>query len=121
MSVKAYFYQNDIGHVYHGIGFFFVESVDIVVKFCVPCYTYVIVVRVVLFIHTPCDVCCVSVLPIHQSVNFGRHLTEILSPFEISYQIFIHTLPYLYLSFRNLPYQNCPFRNLTLPISFFKY
>ena len=40
-----------------------------------------------------------------QSVNFGRHLTEILSPFEISYQIFIHTLPYLYLSFRNLPYQ----------------
>ena len=33
-----------------------------------------------------------------QSVNFGRHLTEILSPFEISYQIFIHFLPYLYLS-----------------------
>ena len=67
MSVKVYFYQNDIGHVYYGIGFFFVESVDIVVKFCVPCYTYVIVVRVVLFIHTPCDVCCVtcvSVLPI---------------------------------------------------------
>ena len=36
-----------------------------------------------------------------QSVNFGRHLTEILYPFEISYQIFIHTLPYQYLSFRN--------------------
>ena len=37
-------------------------------------------------------------LQLHQSVNFGRRLTEILSPFEISYQIFIHTLPYLYLS-----------------------
>ena len=36
----------------------------------------------------------------NQSVNFGRHLTEILYPFEISYQIFIHTLPYQYLSFR---------------------
>ena len=35
----------------------------------------------------------------HQSVNFGRHLTKILSPFEISYQIFIHTLPnYIFLS-----------------------
>ena len=34
-----------------------------------------------------------------QSVNFDRHLTEILSPFEISYQIFIHTLPtYIFLS-----------------------
>ena len=55
----------------------------------------------------------------NQSVNFGRHLTEILSPFEISYQIFIHTLSYLYLSFRNLPYQNCPFRNLTLATNFF--
>ena len=45
-----------------------------------------------------------------QSVNFGRHLTKIRYPFEISYQIFIHTLPYQYLSFRNF----------TLPKFFFE-
>ena len=54
-----------------------------------------------------------------QSVNFGRHLTEILYPFEISYQIFIHTLPYQYLSFRNFTLPKFSFEKSYLTKIFF--
>ena len=54
-----------------------------------------------------------------QSVNFGRHLTEILYPFEISYQIFIHTLPYQYLSFRNFTLPKFSFEKSYLTKLFF--
>ena len=54
-----------------------------------------------------------------QSVNFGRHLTEILYPFEISYQIFIHTLPYQYLSFRNFTLPKFSFKKSYLTKIFF--
>ena len=55
----------------------------------------------------------------YQSVNFGRHLTEILYPFEISYQIFIHTLPYQYLSFRNFTLPKFSFEKTYLTKIFF--
>ena len=55
----------------------------------------------------------------YQSVNFGRHLTEILYPFEISYQIFIHTLPYQYLSFRNFTLPKFSFEKSYLTKIFF--
>ena len=54
-----------------------------------------------------------------QSVNFGRHLTDILYPFEISYQIFIHTLPYQYLSFRNFTLPKFSFEKSYLTKIFF--
>ena len=54
-----------------------------------------------------------------QSVNFGRHLTEILYPFEISYQIFIHILPYQYLSFRNFTLPKFSFEKSYLTKIFF--
>ena len=54
-----------------------------------------------------------------QSVNFGRHFTEILYPFEISYQIFIHTLPYQYLSFRNFTLPKFSFEKSYLTKIFF--
>ena len=54
-----------------------------------------------------------------QSVNFGRHLTEILYPLEISYQIFIHTLPYQYLSFRNFTLPKFSFEKSYLTKIFF--
>ena len=66
--------------------------------------------------------CCVCVLLSvvdAQSVNFGRHLTEILYPFEISYQIFIHTLPYQYLSFRNFTLPKFSFEKSYLTKIFF--
>ena len=56
---------------------------------------------------------------LNQSVNFGRHLTEILYPFEISYQIFIHTLPYQYLSFRNFTLPKFSFEKSYLTKIFF--
>ena len=54
-----------------------------------------------------------------QSVNFGRHLTEILYPFEIHYQIFIHTLPYQYLFFRNFTLPKFSFEKSYLTKIFF--
>ena len=58
-------------------------------------------------------------IPDIQSVNFGRHLTEILYPFEISYQIFIHTVPYQYLSFRNFTLPKFSFEKSYLTKIFF--
>ena len=54
-----------------------------------------------------------------QSVNFGRHLTEILYPFEISYQIFIHILPYHYFFFRNFTLPKFSFEKSYLTKIFF--
>ena len=76
----------------------------------------------VTFIHFYCCywVCNSELKPkFTQSVNFGRHLTEILYPFEISYQISIHTLPYQYLSFRNFTLPKFSFEKSYLTKIFF--